>query len=158
MAQLNPPSFCRTSPHPLRFDADTMERRRSARGAAARWGIWGGQTTQEGSRWEKPIHKKSFDSPVRKSAFWTHGKLSHNAFIGRIYFKCLGTSSHLYENLFRTKVIMTKVIMAKVNTHTERARAGERWIKELTAWKISFFHQSSYACKLNSFQLYSLLQ
>jgi len=58
MAQLNPPSFCRTSPHPLRFDADTMERRRSARGAAARWGIWGGQTTQEGSRWESDSQKE----------------------------------------------------------------------------------------------------
>jgi len=105
---------------------------------------------------ENPIHKKSFDS-VRKSAFWTHGKLSHTAFIGRICFKCLRTSSHLFENLFRTKVIM-----AKVNTHTEREREREsereRGIKELTAWKISIFHQSSYACKLHSFQLYSLRQ
>ncbi len=76
-----PPS-ARTSAHPLRFDADTMKRRRSARGAEELVRNLGGPNTQEGSRWESDS-RQSFDSPARKSAFCAYGKLLHNACIKR---------------------------------------------------------------------------
>lgn len=96
-----PPS-ARTSPHPLRL----QWRGGGARGEPLRGEEFGEAKQHKRAADENQIHQKSFDSPVRKSAFWTHAKLSHNAFISRRY---LRTSSHLYENLFRTKDRMAKV-------------------------------------------------